>query len=188
MQSEIRHAVQIREHLGLDVLVHGEAERNDMVEYFAEQLEGYAFTRFGWVQSYGSRCVKPAVIFGDLSRPKAMTVGWIQYAQGLTDKVMKGMLTGPVTMLMWSFPREDVNREVQARQLALAIRDEVLTRGGGHQDRADRRSRLPRRPAAAPWRLAALRNGPPKPSACAPRACVTRRRSTPTCATASSTM
>ncbi|WP_419735842.1 5-methyltetrahydropteroyltriglutamate--homocysteine S-methyltransferase [Pseudomonas sp. COR18] len=126
MHSEIRHAVQIQEHLGLDVLVHGEAERNDMVEYFAEQLDGYVFTRFGWVQSYGSRCVKPAVIFGDLSRPQAMTVEWIRYAQGLTDKVMKGMLTGPVTMLMWSFPREDVTREVQARQLALAIRDEVV--------------------------------------------------------------
>ncbi|MBV7550242.1 5-methyltetrahydropteroyltriglutamate--homocysteine S-methyltransferase [Pseudomonas sp. PDM26] len=126
MHSEIRHAVQVQEHLGLDVLVHGEAERNDMVEYFAEQLDGYVFTRFGWVQSYGSRCVKPAVIYGDLSRPKAMTVEWIRYAQGLTDKVMKGMLTGPVTMLMWSFPREDVSREVQARQLALAIRDEVV--------------------------------------------------------------
>ncbi|SDU92280.1 5-methyltetrahydropteroyltriglutamate--homocysteine S-methyltransferase [Pseudomonas mucidolens] len=126
MQSEIRHAVEVQENLGLDVLVHGEAERNDMVEYFAEQLDGYAFTRFGWVQSYGSRCVKPAVIYGDLSRPKAMTVEWIRYAQGLTDKVMKGMLTGPVTMLMWSFARDDVSREVQARQLALAIRDEVL--------------------------------------------------------------
>jgi len=126
MHSEIRHAVQVQERLGLDVLVHGEAERNDMVEYFAEQLDGYAFTRFGWVQSYGSRCVKPAVIVGDLSRPQAMTVEWITYAQGLTDKVMKGMLTGPVTMLMWSFPREDVSREVQARQLALAIRDEVV--------------------------------------------------------------
>ncbi|MCK3824594.1 5-methyltetrahydropteroyltriglutamate--homocysteine S-methyltransferase [Pseudomonas sp. W2Aug9] len=126
MHSEIKHAVQVQENLGLDVLVHGEAERNDMVEYFAEQLDGYAFTRFGWVQSYGSRCVKPAVIFGDLSRPKAMTVEWIRYAQGLTDKVLKGILTGPVTMLMWSFPREDVSREVQARQLALAIRDEVV--------------------------------------------------------------
>jgi 5-methyltetrahydropteroyltriglutamate--homocysteine methyltransferase len=126
MHSEIRQAVEIQERLGLDVLVHGEAERNDMVEYFAEQLDGYVFTRFGWVQSYGSRCVKPAVIFGDLSRPKAMTVEWIRYAQGLTGKVMKGMLTGPVTMLMWSFPREDVSREVQARQLALAIRDEVV--------------------------------------------------------------
>ena len=126
MHSEIRHAVQIQERLGLDVLVHGEAERNDMVEYFAEQLDGYLFSRFGWVQSYGSRCVKPAIIYGDLSRPKAMTVDWITYAQSLTDKVMKGMLTGPVTMLMWSFPREDVSRKVQAQQLALALRDEVL--------------------------------------------------------------
>ncbi|MBK5511772.1 5-methyltetrahydropteroyltriglutamate--homocysteine S-methyltransferase [Pseudomonas sp. TH15] len=126
MHSEIRHAVQVQERLGLDVLVHGEAERNDMVEYFAEQLDGYLFTRFGWVQSYGSRCVKPAIIYGDLSRPTAMTVDWITYAQSLTDKVMKGMLTGPVTMLMWSFPREDVSRKIQAQQLALALRDEVV--------------------------------------------------------------
>ena len=126
MHSEIRHAVQVQEQLGLDVLVHGEAERNDMVEYFAEQLDGYLFTRFGWVQSYGSRCVKPAIIYGDLSRPNAMTVDWITYPQSLTDKVMKGMLTGPVTMLMWSFPREDVSRKVQAQQLALALRDEVV--------------------------------------------------------------
>ena len=126
MCSEIRHAVQVQERLGLDVLVHGEAERNDMVEYFAEQLDGYAFTRFGWVQSYGSRCVKPAIIYGDLSRPQPMTVDWISYAQRCTDKPMKGMLTGPVTMLMWSFPRDDMSREEQARQLALAIRDEVV--------------------------------------------------------------
>ncbi len=125
MQAEIRHAVAVQEQIGLDVLVHGEAERNDMVEYFAEQLEGYIFTRFGWVQSYGSRCVKPAIIYGDLSRPRPMTVDWIRYAQQQTDRIMKGMLTGPVTMLMWSFAREDVPREVQARQLALAIRDEV---------------------------------------------------------------
>ena len=125
MHREIRHAVEVQENLGLDVLVHGEAERNDMVEYFAEQLDGYAFSRFGWVQSYGSRCVKPALIYGDLSRPRPMTVEWICYAQSLTGKVMKGMLTGPVTMLMWSFPREDISREQQARQLALALRDEV---------------------------------------------------------------
>ena len=125
MHAEIRHAIAVQEQLGLDVLVHGEAERNDMVEYFAEQLDGYAFTRFGWVQSYGSRCVKPAVIYGDVSRPAAMTVEWIRYAQQQTRKVMKGMLTGPVTMLMWSFTREDVSREQQAQQLALAIRDEV---------------------------------------------------------------
>lgn len=126
MQAEIQHAVRVQEALDLDVLVHGEAERNDMVEYFAEQLDGYLFTRFGWVQSYGSRCVKPAVIFGDITRPQAMTVEWIKYAQQQTDKIIKGMLTGPVTMLMWSFPREDVSREEQARQLALAIRDEVV--------------------------------------------------------------
>lgn len=126
MQAAITAVVDCQERLGLDVLVHGEAERNDMVEYFAEQLDGYAFTRFGWVQSYGSRCVKPAVIYGDLSRPRPMTIQWITYAQRLTDKVMKGMLTGPVTMLMWSFPREDIPREVQARQLALALRDEVV--------------------------------------------------------------
>ncbi|MFL9812077.1 5-methyltetrahydropteroyltriglutamate--homocysteine S-methyltransferase [Stutzerimonas sp. VN223-3] len=125
MQAEIRHAVAVQEQLGLDVLVHGEAERNDMVEYFAEQLDGYAFTRFGWVQSYGSRCVKPAVIYGDLSRPAPMTVEWIRYAQRQTSKTMKGMLTGPVTMLMWSFTRDDISREQQAQQLALAIRDEV---------------------------------------------------------------
>ncbi|WP_404440404.1 5-methyltetrahydropteroyltriglutamate--homocysteine S-methyltransferase [Stutzerimonas chloritidismutans] len=125
MQAEIRHAVAVQEQLGLDVLVHGEAERNDMVEYFAEQLDGYAFTRFGWVQSYGSRCVKPAIVYGDLSRPAPMTVEWIRYAQQQTKKVMKGMLTGPVTMLMWSFTRDDLSREQQARQLALAIRDEV---------------------------------------------------------------
>ncbi|MFD1260352.1 5-methyltetrahydropteroyltriglutamate--homocysteine S-methyltransferase [Entomomonas asaccharolytica] len=126
MQSEIDQVIAFQEKIGLDVLVHGEPERNDMVEYFAEQLDGYLFTRFGWVQSYGSRCVKPAIIYGDLSRPKAMTVDWISYAQGKTNKKMKGMLTGPVTMLMWSFPREDVTREIQAKQLALAIRDEVL--------------------------------------------------------------
>ncbi|WP_460160998.1 5-methyltetrahydropteroyltriglutamate--homocysteine S-methyltransferase [Pseudomonas sp. S2_B10] len=166
MHTEIRHAVEIQERLGLDVLVHGEAERNDMVEYFAEQLDGYAFTRFGWVQSYGSRCVKPAVIFGDLSRPQAMTVEWIRYAQGLTDKVMKGMLTGPVTMLMWSFPREDVSREVQAQQLALAIRDEVndLEAAGikiVQIDEAAFREGLPLRraqwPAYLEWASAAFR-------------------------------
>lgn len=166
MHTEIRHAVEIQERLGLDVLVHGEAERNDMVEYFAEQLDGYAFTRFGWVQSYGSRCVKPAVIFGDLSRPQAMTVEWICYAQGLTDKVMKGMLTGPVTMLMWSFAREDVSREVQARQLALAIRDEVndLEAAGikiVQIDEAAFREGLPLRraqwPAYLEWASAAFR-------------------------------
>lgn len=125
MQQEIDHVIKFQEKIGLDVLVHGEPERNDMVEYFAEQLDGYLITHFGWVQSYGSRCVKPAIIYGDLSRPNAMTVDWISYAQSKTQKTMKGMLTGPVTMLMWSFPREDISREIQANQLALAIRDEV---------------------------------------------------------------
>ncbi|MEC4725144.1 5-methyltetrahydropteroyltriglutamate--homocysteine S-methyltransferase [Shewanella sp. D64] len=112
--------------LGLDVLVHGEAERNDMVEYFGEQLQGVGFTQFGWVQSYGSRCVKPPLIFGDVSRPKAMTVEWATYAQSLTDKPVKGMLTGPVTILHWSFAREDISREQIATQIGLAIRDEVI--------------------------------------------------------------
>lgn len=112
--------------LGLDVLVHGEAERNDMVEYFGEQLQGVGFTQFGWVQSYGSRCVKPPLIFGDVSRPKAMTVEWATYAQSLTDKPVKGMLTGPLTILHWSFAREDISREQIATQIGLAIRDEVI--------------------------------------------------------------
>ncbi len=126
MRAEIARSVREQEALGLDVLVHGEAERNDMVEYFGEQLEGYAFSQFGWVQSYGSRCVKPPILFGDISRPKAMTVEWIRYAQSLTSKPMKGMLTGPVTILNWSFVRDDQPRSVSCFQLALAIRQEVL--------------------------------------------------------------
>ena len=126
MQAEIQRSVREQETLGLDVLVHGEAERNDMVEYFGEQLQGYAFSQFGWVQSYGSRCVKPPILFGDISRPQAMTVEWITYAQSLTAKPMKGMLTGPVTILNWSFVRDDQPRSVSCKQLALAIRDEVL--------------------------------------------------------------
>jgi len=126
MQAEIARSVQEQESLGLDVLVHGEAERNDMVEYFGEQLDGYAFSEFGWVQSYGSRCVKPPILFGDISRPKAMTVEWIGYAQSLTTKPMKGMLTGPVTILNWSFVRDDQPRSASCLQLALAIREEVL--------------------------------------------------------------
>jgi 5-methyltetrahydropteroyltriglutamate--homocysteine methyltransferase len=126
MQAEIARSVREQEALGLDVLVHGEAERNDMVEYFGEQLNGYAFSRFGWVQSYGSRCVKPPILFGDISRPKAMTVEWSKYAQSLTNKPMKGMLTGPVTILNWSFVRDDQPRSVSCYQLALAMREEVL--------------------------------------------------------------
>ena len=126
MQAEIARSVREQEALGLDVLVHGEAERNDMVEYFGEQLDGYAFSQFGWVQSYGSRCVKPPILFGDISRSRPMTLEWITYAQSLTSKPMKGMLTGPVTILNWSFVRDDQPRSVSCKQLALAIRGEVL--------------------------------------------------------------
>ena len=125
MRQAIADAIVRQEQLGLDVLVHGEAERNDMVEYFGEQLDGYAFTQFGWVQSYGSRCVKPPIIYGDVARPKAMTTQWARYAQSLSRKPVKGMLTGPITMLFWSFVRNDQPRSVTARQIALALRDEV---------------------------------------------------------------
>ncbi|MFH8132766.1 5-methyltetrahydropteroyltriglutamate--homocysteine S-methyltransferase [Pantoea osteomyelitidis] len=123
--EHIKQAILEQERLGLDVLVHGEAERNDMVEYFGEHLDGFVFTQNGWVQSYGSRCVKPPVIIGDVSRPESITVEWAKYAQSLTSKPVKGMLTGPVTILCWSFPREDVSRETIAKQIALALRDEV---------------------------------------------------------------
>ena len=126
MKDQIKLVVQRQEELGLDVLVHGEPERNDMVEYFGQQLKGFCFTSNGWVQSYGSRCVKPPIIYGDVSRPQAMTVDWAVYAQSLTDKPMKGMLTGPVTILCWSFVRNDIPRSEVCRQIALAIRDEVV--------------------------------------------------------------
>ena len=126
MKKEIEFVVREQEKLDLDVLVHGEAERNDMVEYFGELLDGFAFTKFGWVQSYGSRCVKPPVIYGDVSRPEPMTVRWSQYAQSLTNKVMKGMLTGPVTILQWSFVRNDIPRATVCKQIAVALSDEVL--------------------------------------------------------------
>ena len=125
LKEEIASAIRFQEQVGLDVLVHGEAERNDMVEYFGEQLDGYISTRNGWVQSYGSRGVKPPIIFGDVSRPKPMTVEWTTYAQSLTDRPVKGMLTGPITMLEWSFVRDDQPRSETAKQIALAIRDEV---------------------------------------------------------------
>jgi 5-methyltetrahydropteroyltriglutamate--homocysteine methyltransferase len=134
MKAEIEHAVREQEQLDIDVLVHGEAERNDMVEYFGEQLSGFAFTGHGWVQSYGSRYVKPPIIFGDVERPQPMTIPWITYAQSLTKRPIKGMLTGPVTILQWSFVRDDQPRECTATQIALAIRDEVsdLERAGIH--------------------------------------------------------
>jgi 5-methyltetrahydropteroyltriglutamate--homocysteine methyltransferase len=126
LREETERAIRWQEKAGLDMLVHGEFERNDMVQYFGEQLSGFAFTVSGWVQSYGSRCVRPPILFGDVSRPKPMTVDWWRYAQSLTDKPMKGMLTGPVTILNWSFVRDDQPREASCRQIALAIRDEVV--------------------------------------------------------------
>ena len=122
---EIEQAVRFQEEIDLDVLVHGECERTDMVEYFGEQLEGFAFTRNGWVQSYGTRCVKPPIIYGDVCRPRPMTVAWSRYAQSLTKRPMKGMLTGPITILQWSFVRDDQPRHDTAMQIALAIRQEV---------------------------------------------------------------
>lgn len=126
IRAEIADAIARQEQLGLDVLVHGEAERNDMVEYFGENLSGYAFTQYGWVQSYGSRCVKPPIIFGDVARPQPITVSWASYAQSLSQKPVKGMLTGPITMLFWSFVRDDQPPETTALQIALALRDEVV--------------------------------------------------------------
>jgi 5-methyltetrahydropteroyltriglutamate--homocysteine methyltransferase len=126
IEAQIGKTIKLQEEIGLDVLVHGEFERNDMVEYFGEQLAGFAFTEHGWVQSYGTRYVKPPIIFGDVSRPSAMTVRWSRYAQSLTKRPVKGMLTGPVTILQWSFVRDDQPRAETAKQIALAIRDEVI--------------------------------------------------------------
>ncbi len=125
LRGETERAIRWQEDVGLDMLVHGEFERNDMVQYFGERLSGFAFTAGGWVQSYGSRCVRPPILLGDVSRPAAMTVDWWRYAQSLTRKPVKGMLTGPVTILNWSFVRDDQPREISCRQIALAIRDEV---------------------------------------------------------------
>ncbi|MCT1431326.1 5-methyltetrahydropteroyltriglutamate--homocysteine S-methyltransferase [Brachybacterium muris] len=125
MRAEIDRVIALQEELGLDVLVHGEAERNDMVQYFAEHLDGFVVTEHGWVQSYGSRCTRPSILFGDVSRPEAITVAWSQYAQSLTDKPVKGMLTGPVTILAWSFVRDDQPLADTATQVALALRDEI---------------------------------------------------------------
>ena len=122
----IKACIEKQEEIGIDVLVHGEYERNDMVEFFGENLEGYVFTEKAWVQSYGTRCVKPPIIFGDVKRTKAITTSYLEYAQSLTDKPVKGMLTGPVTILNWSFPREDVSLKEMAYQIGIAIREEVL--------------------------------------------------------------
>lgn len=126
IERTVAEVISHQEHVGLDVLVHGEPERNDMVEYFGQQLRGFAFSEHGWVQSYGSRCVKPPILYGDVSRPEAMTVRWWRYAQSLTDKPVKGMLTGPVTILQWSFVRDDQPRSETCTQIALAIQDEVV--------------------------------------------------------------
>src|SRR2546428_281066 len=155
IQDQIQRTLKIQEDLGLDVLVHGEFERNDMVEYFGEQLQGFAFTEHGWVQSYGSRYVKPPIIYGDVSRPKPMTVRWSTFAQSRTHRPVKGMLTGPVTILQWSFVRDDQPRSATALQLALAISDEVLDleRAGIHIIQIDEpalREGLPLR--RAEWR------------------------------------
>jgi 5-methyltetrahydropteroyltriglutamate--homocysteine methyltransferase len=152
LRDETARAVRWQESIGLDVLVHGEFERNDMVQYFGELLSGFAFTRHGWVQSYGSRCVRPPILYGDVSRPQPMTVGWWTFAQSLAQKPMKGMLTGPVTILNWSFVRDDVDRSAACRQIALAIRDEVmdLERAGARMiqiDEAALREGLPLRRA-----------------------------------------
>jgi 5-methyltetrahydropteroyltriglutamate--homocysteine methyltransferase len=158
--------IRWQEELGIDVLVHGEFERNDMVEYFGEQLDGFLFTKNGWVQSYGSRCVKPPVIYGDITRPKDMTVRWSKFAAAQTDKPMKGMLTGPVTILQWSFVRDDQSRDITTKQIALAIRDEVValeTAGIGivQIDEAAIREGLPLRKAKRPhyldWAVGAFR-------------------------------
>src|SRR5690606_2397739 len=126
MRAEIAAVVALQEEIGLDVLVHGEPERNDMVQYFAEQLDGFFATANGWVQSYGTRCVRPPILYGDVARPRPMTVAWSTYAQSLTDKPVKGMLTGPVTILAWSYVRDDQPLADTARQIALAIRDETV--------------------------------------------------------------
>jgi 5-methyltetrahydropteroyltriglutamate--homocysteine methyltransferase len=166
LRDETARAVRWQEQIGLDVLVHGEFERNDMVQYFGEQLSGFAFTQHGWVQSYGSRCVRPPVLFGDISRPRPMTVEWWTYSQSLTQKPMKGMLTGPVTILNWSFVRDDIPRSASCKQIALAVRDEVadLEKAGARLiqiDEAALREGLPLRrsdwAAYLEWAIACFR-------------------------------
>ncbi|MGY2060313.1 5-methyltetrahydropteroyltriglutamate--homocysteine S-methyltransferase, partial [Nocardia gipuzkoensis] len=166
MRAEIDDVIALQERLGLDVLVHGEPERNDMVQYFAEQLDGFAATHNGWVQSYGTRCVRPPILFGDVVRQAPMTVEWISYAQSRTDKPVKGMLTGPVTILAWSFVRDDQPLADSARQVALAIRDETvdLQSAGIRVIQVDEpalRELLPLREAAKPdyldWSVRAFR-------------------------------
>lgn len=187
MKAEIADVIALQERLGLDVLVHGEPERNDMVQYFAEQLDGFFATQNGWVQSYGSRCVRPPILYGDVSRPEPMTVEWISYAQSLTDKPVKGMLTGPVTILAWSFVRDDQPLADTAFQVALAIRDETVD----PSRRASRSSRSTSLRCAncsrcGPRTRMPTCAGPSRPSGWPRQGLRTRHRSTRTCATRSS--
>ena len=169
LREETARAIRWQEEIGLDVLVHGEFERNDMVQYFGEQLSGFAFTRHGWVQSYGSRCVRPPILFGDVSRPKPMTVDWWKYAQSLTAKPMKGMLTGPVTILNWSFVRDDVPRSFDLPADCACYPRRGRGPGGSRSiDDPDRRGRAARRTAAAPVRMEArISTGRSNVSVCA---------------------
>ena len=188
LERQIDAVVDAQEALGVDVLVHGEPERNDMVEYFGEQLDGFAFSQHGWVQSYGSRCVKPPILFGDVARRAPMTVRWWQYAQSRTERPMKGMLTGPVTILQWSFVRDDQPRSETCTQIALAItgRGPDLEAAGApiiQVDEAALREGLPLRRADQD-RLPALGDRLLPPDRGARRR--SRPRSTPTCATRSS--
>lgn len=186
--AEIAEVIAFQEKAGIDVLVHGEAERNDMVQYFAEQLTGYLATQHGWVQSYGTRYVRPPVLAGDISRPAPMTVGWTTYAQSLTERPVKGMLTGPVTMLAWSFVRDDQPLGETAAQVALALRDEVadLEAAGDPGDPGRRAGCCARRCRCAPPTAPPTWSGPPAPSGSPPAAWRLPPRSTPTCATRSS--
>lgn len=188
LERETEAAIRWQEDIGIDVLVHGEFERNDMVQYFAEQMNGYAFTRSGWVQSYGSRCVRPPIIYGDVSRPRPMTVDWAQFAQSKTSKPVKGMLTGPVTMLQWSFVRDDIPRSEVCRQIALAIRDEVtdLEAAGIAIIQIDEPAlRKACRCVTPTGRITST--GQRRASACQPPGLPTRPRSIPICAIPSST-
>ncbi len=188
IKAEIREVISYQEKAGLDVLVHGEAERNDMVQYFAEQLTGYLATRHGWVQSYGTRYVRPPILAGDISRPEAMTVRWTTYAQSLTSKPVKGMLTGPVTMLAWSFVRDDQPLGETARQVALALRDEVadLEAAGTAVIQVDEPALRETLPLRAARTTRPTSPGPQRRSASPPAESAPTPRSTPTCATRSS--
>ena len=189
MKAQIDACIKHQEQIGLDVLVHGEFERNDMVEYFGQNLNGFLFTKNAWVQSYGTRCVKPPIVWGDVSRANPITVEWSAYAQSRTSHVMKGMLTGPVTILNWSWPREDITHEQQTQQLALAIRDEVLDleAAGIKSSRSTRPPCVKSCRSGRPTGTRSTSTGPFRHSDwCTPRSS-RPRRSTPTCATRSST-